>query len=66
MSSTIITDVWAREILDLLGNPTIEADIELEDGTIGRALFPAARRRVNTKRWSSAMATKCVTTAKAY
>ena len=41
MSSTIITDVWAREILDSRGNPTIEADMELEDGTIGRASVPS-------------------------
>src|SRR3989338_3866254 len=41
MSSTIITDVWAREILDSRGNPTIEVDVELEDGTIGRAAVPS-------------------------
>ncbi len=41
MSSTIITDVWAREILDSRGNPTVEADVELEDGTIGRASVPS-------------------------
>ena len=41
MSATIITDVWAREILDSRGNPTIEADLELEDGTIGRASVPS-------------------------
>ncbi len=37
----IITDVWAREILDSRGNPTIEVDVELEDGTIGRAAIPS-------------------------
>ena len=41
MSSTIITDVWAREILDSRGNPTVETDVELEDGTIGRAAVPS-------------------------
>ncbi|MCX7983806.1 MAG: phosphopyruvate hydratase [Bacteroidetes bacterium] len=39
--SQIITDVWAREILDSRGNPTIEVDVELEDGTIGRAAIPS-------------------------
>lgn len=39
--STIIEDVWAREILDSRGNPTIEVDVELEDGTIGRAAIPS-------------------------
>ncbi len=41
MSSTIITDVWSREILDSRGNPTVETDVELEDGTIGRAAVPS-------------------------
>lgn len=39
--SIIITDIWAREILDSRGNPTIEVDVELEDGTIGRAAIPS-------------------------
>lgn len=38
---SIISDVWAREIMDSRGNPTIEVDIELEDGTIGRAAVPS-------------------------
>jgi enolase len=38
---TTITDVWAREILDSRGNPTIETEVELEDGTIGRAAVPS-------------------------
>ena len=33
---TIITDVHAREILDSRGNPTIEVDVELSSGFIGR------------------------------
>jgi enolase 1/2/3 len=41
MSSTIINDVWAREILDSRGNPTVEVDVELEDGTVGRAAVPS-------------------------
>lgn len=32
-----IKDIIAREILDSRGNPTIEADVILADGTIGRA-----------------------------
>jgi enolase len=38
---TIITDVHAREILDSRGNPTIEVDIELSSGFIGRAAVPS-------------------------
>jgi enolase len=36
-----ITDVRAREILDSRGNPTVEADIFLDSGTIGRAAVPS-------------------------
>ena len=39
--STIITDVMAREILDSRGNPTVEVDVVLEDGTLGRAAVPS-------------------------
>ncbi len=38
---TTIADVWAREILDSRGNPTVEVEIELEDGTVGRAAVPS-------------------------
>jgi enolase 1/2/3 len=38
---TTITDVFAREILDSRGNPTIEVDIVLESGTTGRAAVPS-------------------------
>jgi enolase len=36
-----ITDVFAREILDSRGNPTIEVDVVLDSGTIGRAAVPS-------------------------
>lgn len=36
-----ITDVRAREILDSRGNPTVEADVLLEDGSFGRAAVPS-------------------------
>ncbi|MGR3804550.1 phosphopyruvate hydratase [Marinibacterium profundimaris] len=38
--STII-DIFAREILDSRGNPTLEAEVTLEDGTTGRAAVPS-------------------------
>ena len=38
--STIV-DICAREILDSRGNPTVEADVYLEDGTMGRAAVPS-------------------------
>lgn len=37
----VINKVHAREILDSRGNPTIEVDIVLEDGTLGRAAVPS-------------------------
>jgi enolase len=39
--SLAINAVHAREILDSRGNPTVEVDIQLEDGTIGRAAVPS-------------------------
>ena len=38
---TTIVDVWAREILDSRGNPTLEVDVELESGAQGRAAVPS-------------------------
>lgn len=38
---TAITDIIAREILDSRGNPTVEVDVVLEDGSIGRAAVPS-------------------------
>ena len=38
---SLIEQVWAREILDSRGNPTIEAEVTLEDGTTGRAAVPS-------------------------
>ncbi len=40
MSSTII-DIRARQILDSRGNPTIEVDVDLADGSFGRAAVPS-------------------------
>ena len=39
--SLAITALHAREILDSRGNPTVEVDIQLEDGTVGRAAVPS-------------------------
>lgn len=36
-----ITDVYAREILDSRGNPTVEVEVTLEDGTMARAAVPS-------------------------
>ncbi|MCB1389034.1 MAG: phosphopyruvate hydratase, partial [Rhodobacteraceae bacterium] len=38
---TTILDIIGREILDSRGNPTVEVDVILEDGTMGRAAVPS-------------------------
>jgi enolase len=38
---SLITDIYAREILDSRGNPTVEVEIILDDGSFGRAAVPS-------------------------
>lgn len=38
---TMITDVYAREVLDSRGNPTVEVEVYLESGAVGRAIVPS-------------------------
>src|SRR5476651_246522 len=38
---TAIVDITGREILDSRGNPTVEVDVRLEDGSFGRAAVPS-------------------------
>src|SRR5215216_4683837 len=40
-SVSVIVDVRARQILDSRGNPTVEVDVRLADGTLGRAEVPS-------------------------
>ncbi|EJF75157.1 phosphopyruvate hydratase [Bartonella alsatica] len=37
----VIVDIIGREVLDSRGNPTVEVDVHLEDGALGRALVPS-------------------------
>lgn len=39
--TTYIEDIMAREVLDSRGNPTIEVDVYLEDGSMGRSIVPS-------------------------
>src|SRR5437899_9419387 len=39
--NTTIAEIHAREILDSRGNPTVEADVFLTDGSMGRAAVPS-------------------------
>src|SRR5689334_6168560 len=36
-----IVSVWAREVLDSRGNPTVEVEVVCEDGSLGRAAVPS-------------------------
>lgn len=38
---TIISDLYAREVLDSRGNPTVEVEVVLESGVVGRAIVPS-------------------------
>jgi enolase len=38
---SVITDIFAREILDSRGNPTVEVEVYLEDGAMGKAQVPS-------------------------
>ena len=52
-----IIDVQAYQILDSRGNPTIETEVVLEDGSRGRGSTPAGHRPANLRLWSCATAT---------
>src|SRR3954467_10118477 len=41
MSKTTIVEIRGREVIDSRGNPTVEADVRLEGGAIGRASVPS-------------------------
>ncbi|HQW28757.1 MAG: phosphopyruvate hydratase [Verrucomicrobiales bacterium] len=51
MFETIITNVRAREIIDSRGNPTVEVDVELEGGAIGRAAVPSGASTGEHEAW---------------
>ncbi len=61
-----IEKIIGREILDSRGNPTVEVDVMLESGFMGRASVPSGASTENTKHWNSVMATKDVMEAKVY
>ena len=53
---TAIIDIVGRQIFDSRGNPTVEVDVFLEDGSFGRAAVPSGRihgrtRSRRTSRW---------------
>ena len=62
---SIITDVYAREVLDSRGNPTIEVEVYTESGAFGRGMVPSmVLQQVNTKQLNYVTATKLVMSVK--
>ena len=51
MSLTIISKVRARQVLDSRGNPTVEVDVELEGGAVGRASVPSGASTGQHEAW---------------
>src|SRR5207302_1150495 len=51
MAATSIQKVHAREILDSRGNPTVEVDVRLESGALGRAAVPSGASTGEHEAW---------------
>ena len=51
MSLTIISQVRARQVLDSRGNPTVEVDVELAGGAVGRAIVPSGASTGENEAW---------------
>ncbi len=51
MSLTIISGVRARQVLDSRGNPTVEVDLELAGGAVGRAIVPSGASTGEHEAW---------------
>ena len=51
MPLTMISEVRARQVLDSRGNPTIEVDVELNGGAIGRASVPSGASTGEHEAW---------------
>jgi enolase len=51
MSLTIISEVRARQVLDSRGNPTVEVDVELAGGAVGRAIVPSGASTGEHEAW---------------
>ena len=59
-----IEKVHAREILDSRGNPTVEVEVTLENGVMGRAAVPSGASTGENEALSFATATRTVTSAR--
>ena len=51
MAQTSISNITAREVLDSRGNPTVEVDVRLEGGALGRAIVPSGASTGEHEAW---------------
>jgi enolase len=51
MSLTIISEIRARQVLDSRGNPTVEVEVELAGGAVGRAIVPSGASTGEHEAW---------------
>jgi enolase len=58
MSLSIITEIRARQIIDSRGNPTVEVDVELAGGAVGRAAVPSGASTGEHEAWELRDGTK--------
>lgn len=61
-----IEKITGREILDSRGNPTVEVDVWLESGVMGRASVPSGASTGDMRRWSCVTAIRTAMEVKAY
>ena len=61
-----IEKVVGREIIDSRGNPTVEAEVYLADGTVGRGAAPSGASLESSKHWSLEMEIKTDLEAKEF
>ena len=52
--NTTIRSIHARRVWDSRGRPTVEAEVTLNDGMMGRAIVPVGASREPAKHWSCA------------
>jgi enolase len=51
MALTTISEIRARQVLDSRGNPTVEVDLELDGGAVGRASVPSGASTGEHEAW---------------
>lgn len=64
MKNLTIEKVIGREIIDSRGNPTVEAEVYLADGTIGRGTAPSGLPQESSRLWNFVIMIKNVLAAK--